>query len=331
MRPRPALDAFQQRHPWLGLPIAILYKYVDDQGGYLAALITYYGFVSLFPLLLLGVTILGFVLHGNPHLQEQILGSALSQLPIIGQQIQSNLPGFTGSGVALFIGIIGTLYGGLGVAQAGHHAMNSVWAVPRNERLNPLKSRLHSLALLGTLGLGVVATTILSGLTTSADSFANSFHLGLLTRVLAIGLSLGLNIGLFIAAFRLLTDRAVTINDILIGAVAAAVAWQILQTVGTYFVGHQRSTSAYGTFGAVLGLLAWIYLEAVVVVLCAELNVVVRRGLWPRALLAPFIEDAELTPADELAYTSYVRAQRRKGFQHIDISFSPSEEVDRPT
>lgn len=327
MQPPPALDSFQQRHRWLGLPIAILYKYVDDQGGYLAALITYYGFVSLFPLLLLAVTILGFVLHGDPQLQQRILGSALSQFPIIGKQIQTNLHSYRGSGVALVVGILGTLYGGLGVAQAGHHAMNSVWAVPRNERANPIKARVQSLALLGTLGLGVLATTALSALTTGADSFANSFHLGVLTRLFAFGLALALNVGLFIAAFRLLTDRAVAIHDILTGAVAAALAWQVLQAVGTYFVAHRLkgASEIYGTFGIVLGLLAWIYLEAVIVVLCAELNVVVRRHLWPRALLAPFIEGAELTEADEQAYTSYVRAQRRKGFQHIDVRFGDQE------
>ena len=107
MARRTRFDALQQRHRWLGFPIAVLYKYSDDQGGYLAALMTYYGFLSLFPLLLVGVTVLGFVLHGNPVLQQKILGSALSQFPIVGKQIQTNVHGFHGSGLALAIGIFG--------------------------------------------------------------------------------------------------------------------------------------------------------------------------------------------------------------------------------
>lgn len=82
------LDGYQRRHPKAGFPIAVVYKYFDDQGGYLAALITYYGFLSLIPLLLLMSTILGFVLAGDPQAQHVVLNSALSQFPVIGQQLQ---------------------------------------------------------------------------------------------------------------------------------------------------------------------------------------------------------------------------------------------------
>ena len=134
------LDGFQQRHPAAGFPLAVIYKFVDDQGAYLAALVTYYAFVSLFPLLLLLTTILGFILHGNPDLQKQIVNSTLSQFPVIGDQIGSP-KGLSGSGIGLVVGILGSLYGGLGVAQAAQNAMNVAWGVPRNERPNPLKAR----------------------------------------------------------------------------------------------------------------------------------------------------------------------------------------------
>src|SRR2546423_1423615 len=106
MRPRPALDDYQRRHRWLAGPIAVVYKFSDDRGGYLAALITYYGFLSLFPLLLLAVTILGFVLQGNAGLQHDVIGSALSQFPVVGKQIQTNLHSYRGSGVGLAIGVV---------------------------------------------------------------------------------------------------------------------------------------------------------------------------------------------------------------------------------
>ena len=162
------VDDYQQRHRWAGLPIAVVYKYFDDQGGYLAALITYYGFLSLFPLLLLLVTVSGFVLAGDPHLQQRALNSALSQFPIIGEQLGNNLHPPHGSVAAVVVGIIGLLYGGIGIAQAAQHALNTVWAIPKRSRPNPVKGRLRSLALLGILGIGLCLTTALSGLTTAA-------------------------------------------------------------------------------------------------------------------------------------------------------------------
>ena len=141
------LDRFQRKHPWAGFPLAVVYKYFDDFGAYLAALLTYYGFVSLFPLLLLLSTILGFVLSGDPRLQHEVLTSALRQFPVIGGDLAQ--PKRLGGGpVGLVVGILGSLYGGLGVAQAFQYAANTVWAVPRNNRPNPLRARGRSLVLL---------------------------------------------------------------------------------------------------------------------------------------------------------------------------------------
>ncbi len=147
------LDRMQRRHPGLGFPLAVLYKFVDDQGSYLAALITYYDFLSLFPLLLLLTSVLGFVLGGDAHLQQRVLNSTLSQFPVIGSQL-GDPKGLRGSGAGLVIGLLGAVYGGLGVAQAGQNAMNAAWHVPRNNRPNPIKARLRSLLLLATRTCG---------------------------------------------------------------------------------------------------------------------------------------------------------------------------------
>ncbi len=82
------LDAFQRRHGWAGFPLAVLYKFVEDQGPYLAALMTYYGFLSLFPLLLMLTSILGFVLQGDPQMLERVVDSTLRQFPVIGDQLE---------------------------------------------------------------------------------------------------------------------------------------------------------------------------------------------------------------------------------------------------
>lgn len=326
-----SLDAFQRRHHWAGFPLAVAYKYADDQGGYLAALIAYYGFLSLFPLLLLLVTILSFALHGDAHLQTKLLNSALAQFPLFGSQLRGSVHSRSGSGLGLLVGIVGTLYGCLGVAQATQNALNRAWAVPRNARPNPLMSRLRSLLLIVVLGAGVLVTTALSGLTTGAGTWGATLGIGL--RIGAIVLAVLANIGLFMVAFRVLTAGEVATRDLRLGAVAAGIGWQIVQLLGTYLVTHalRGSREAYGVFGLVLGLIAWIYLLAVVTVLAVEVNVVGQRHLWPRALLTPFTDDVRLTSADERSYASYAESERHKGFETVDVDFdSPQPERREP-
>lgn len=319
------LDRLQRRSRAAGFVIAVIYKYVDDQGPYLAALITYYGFLSLFPLLLLSSTILKFVLSGNAALQHRILDSALGQFPIVGTEL-SNPHGVSGSGIGLAIGIVGTLYGGLGAAQAAQNAMNTIWAVPRNERPNPLKSRARSLLLLGVVGLSVLGTTILSALGTSAQAYGADIGAGI--RTLLIAVSFVVNTAVFTLAFRLATARDTTLRDTVPGAIAAAAAWQLLQWFGTAYVGHvvKHASETNSVFALVLGLIAWIYLEAVVVVLAVEYNAVRSQHLYPRALLTPFTDDVELTAADEASYTEQAKAQRAKGFETIEVDFTPPEQ-----
>lgn len=318
------LDRLQRRHPAAGFPIAVVYKFFDDQGSYLAALITYYGFLALFPLLLLLTSLLGFVLGKSP-LQHEVLRSTLSQFPVIGSQI-GDPQGLKGSGLGLVAGVLGTLYGGLGVAQAAQHAMNTAWSVPRNNRPNPFKARGVSLLLLGTVGLGVLGTTILSGLGSSAGAFGASIGTGL--KVLVIAVSVAVNAGLFLLAFRLATARRITVREIAPGALLAAVCWQLLQSFGTAYVGHvvKNASATNGVFALVLGLIAWIYLEAAIVVMCTEVNVVRSLHLYPRALLTPFTDNVDLTRGDKHAYAAVAKAQRSKGFQEIDVTFHPPED-----
>jgi len=314
-------DAYQQQHRWAGLPLAVLYKFIDDQGSYLAAQITYYGIVSLFPLLLLLATILGYGLHGSQHFQQQVLDSALAQFPVVGNQIASNIHSFHGSVPGLVIGILGCLYGGLGIVQATQNALNKVWGVPRNHRPNPVRARLRSLLLLAVGGASVLVTTVLTALGAAANAYGVGVGVGM--RVAATALAIALNVTLFMVAFRVLTARPVTNRQIRAGAIAAAVIWQALQLAGTLLLGHKLkgATATYGLFAIVLGLLAWVYLGAVTVVICAEFNAVRARGMWPRSLLTPFIDNVELTAGDQRAYTSYAKTEGHKSYQNIEVSF----------
>jgi YihY family inner membrane protein len=216
------IDHYQRRHRWAGFPVAVVYKFFDDQGGYLAALITYYGFLSLFPLLLLAVTILGFVLQGDPALQQKVLGSALQQFPVVGPQLRDNVQAMRGSGLGLAIGALVSLYGGLGFAQASQAALNRVWGVPRNERANPLISRGRSLAVVVVFAAAVVLTTVLSAVGASAAHFGADLGAGV--RIMAIVLAFVANVAMFVLVFRLLTARQVPTRDMLSGAVIAGSA-----------------------------------------------------------------------------------------------------------
>jgi membrane protein len=318
------LDRLQRRQPALGFPIAVIYKYADDSGHYLAALITYYAFVSMFPLLLLSSTILSFVLTKNPHLQHEIVSSALSQFPVVGDQL--NNPRRLGGGWAgLVVSILGSLYGGLGVAQATQYAMNTVWRVPVNTRPNPLQARGRSILLLLTVCAGVIATTILTGI---AGDLAG---LGvILSGVVLVG-SLLISASVFTLVFRVSTPRDLSFRSVLPGAMVATVAWQLLQSFGIVYVQHviRNASATNGVFALVLGLLAFLYVTSVVTVLGAEINVVRAEKLYPRALLTPFTDNVRLTRGDERAYTTQATAQRTKGFEQVDVSFDePPDEAD---
>ncbi|GAA3713499.1 YihY/virulence factor BrkB family protein [Gordonia hankookensis] len=309
------IDNFQRRYPKSGFPLAVAYKFFDDQGGYLAALITYYGFISLFPLLLVLTSVLGFVLEDNPDLQERIVDSALSQIPVVGEQLGESGQ-LSGSSAAVTIGVVSAIYGALGVSVAIQNAMNIVWAVPRNERPNPIRVRIKGSMLLSTVGLAVIGLTVLNGVTAAID-------LGGDGRVLAMLGSLILYTAVFVVGFRFGTARPVSIRDVFPGALAAAVGWQVLQTFGSVFVQRviANASATNGVFAVVLGLLAFLYLAAVMVVICLEFNAVRVDGLYPRSLLTPFTDNVVLMPGDEAAYSAQAQAQRSKGFQEIDVSF----------
>jgi membrane protein len=316
------VDDYQQRHPWLGFPVAVMKKFGDDEAGNLAALIAYYGFFSMFPLLLVFVSVLGLLLHNHPDLQRSILDSALRNFPVIGgQDIGKNLHAIRGAGASLFIGIAGTLWGGLGVTQATQNAMNRIWDVPKKDRPNFVFSRLRGLLMLVILGTLVIASTFAGGLGASGGS------LGIVLRVVGIGLSLVLNFVLFAVAYRVLTARDLRWSDVAPGAAVAAVLWSLLQVFGGYYVTHQiqGASNIYGTFAIVIGLLVWIYLGAQITLYCAEINVVRVRRLWPRSLVQP-----PLSPADMETMAAGAKAEQRRPEERIDVDFHSSADQRQP-
>ncbi|WP_300679748.1 YihY/virulence factor BrkB family protein [Nocardioides sp.] len=315
-----SVDRAQRRFPPIGFPLGVIYKFFDDQGNYLAAVVTYYAFIAIFPLMLLATSILGFFLQGNPKLQEELLNSALSQFPIIGDQLgrPESIQGSTGGVVA---GSLAAVYGAMGLGQAIQNTLNTAWSVPRNSRPNPILLRLRSLIFLGTAGLAVLAISVVSTLGANTQVFgphidANLRWLIVLATVLLVGTMLTL-------LFRLGTARNHPLRSAAPGAFTMAVLWQILQWGGTVYVDKviNGASGMNQTFATVLGLIAFIYVAAVMGVLSIEVNVVIVRHLWPRALLTPFTDAVDLTDADRRAYASYALMNRHKGFQTVAVSF----------
>jgi YihY family inner membrane protein len=310
LRPVRAFDRAQQRRAWTAVPMAVLKKFGDDQAGGLAALVAYYGFFSLFPLLLALVTVLGFVLQGDPKAQQSVANSVLGQFPIVGQKIHPTA--LKGSLIALVIGLVTSLLAGLGVTQAAQNAFDRVWAVPMKDRPNFLQSRLRGLGLLVSLGVLFIAGTVASGLV--SGGLGKGWGVG----VVGVAISLLFNFGLFFAAFRLMTSPSISSRQLRGGVIVAGIGWEILQLVGGYYIGHvlKKSTGTYAQFGLVIALLIWLHLGAQVMLYAAEINVVLSRRLWPRSFFGP-----PLGPADQETLTALAKVEERSDEQHVDVEF----------
>jgi membrane protein len=304
-----ALDRRQQRTRGLRFVAAVYKKFSDDQAGQLAALISYYAFVSIFPLLLVFVTVLGFVLEGHPTDREKIIHGTLGQFPILSERL--TVHSIKGSGLALAIGVVGALLAGMGITNAAQNAFNRIWDVPFKRRPNFLVVRLRGLGVLAILG----SMTIVS---TAAAGFVGSSSHGTPAVLAGVLVALAINVALFMTAFKLLTAVDARWRDYLPGVITAAVFWQLLQHLGGYYISHalKHTEPLYGTFALVLGLLAWLYLGAQLVIFAAEINVVRKRRLWPRSFFSEPLLDA-----DRRALTSSAEVEERVEQENVEVSF----------
>lgn len=308
-------DAMQQRHTPTAFLFGVIKKFGDDNGGALVSNLAYTGFVSVFPLLLILVTVLVSVAAGDPSLRGQVIHGATMQFPLIGKQLASNIHGLKRATVAsLTVGLLLLLWGVTKLSQAGLFAMEQVWNVPGPQRPGYFPRLGRSVVFLAILALGVVTSTLLGGLITYGQH-----ALGL--RALAQCLAVVANAGLYYLGFRALTPKVVRSRQLIPGAVAGGLFWTVLQAFGAYLVHHDlRSDSVYGIFATVLGLVAWIYFSAQAAIYAAEINVVLARRLWPRTMVQP-----PLTEADRESMALQALQNQRRPEQQVEVTFS-----DRP-
>ncbi len=312
------VDRFQQDHGVFGFPFAVVQKFGNDQAGSKAALIAYYGLFALFPLLMLFTTILGYLVQNNEQLRKDLVDSALGSFPIIGPQLQSQVHGLTGSAFAIIVGCLLLLYGSIGLGLATQSAMNKVWNVPYVRWPTIYMRYLRGVAILALLALSAIGLTVLTGFATLVS------HPGFSTAVLLLG-SLVLNFGLILVAFKVMIADKLGWRELILGAGLAAIFWQTLQLIGSWWVGRelQHRTEVYGFFGTVIALLAWIYLGAQLFLAAAEINVVQRYRLWPRSITQP-----PLTAADKAVYERLALMEIRRPEVKLEMGFLPEADYD---
>ena len=315
------VDATQRRFTPTAFVFGVVKKYGDDNGGVLVSNLAYSAFVSLFPLLLVLVTILGLIVSADPKFKTDVLNAVAGQVPLIGNQLTGNVHQLKRSStIGLIVDIVGLIWGSAGLAQSGLFTMEQVWNLPGPARPGYVQRLGRAGLFLCLLGGGVIVTTGLS-------SLPNYVHnLGIGSEILIELVTAAFNVGMYIGAFRVLTPKGVPSRNLLPGAITGGILWTVLQFLGTYLVHHYlHSDSVYGVFGTVLGLLAWIYLAVEITVYSAEINVVLARRLWPRAVVQP-----PLTEADRASMALQALQNQRRPEQHIEVSFTDPEPGGQP-
>jgi YihY family inner membrane protein len=288
------VDDMQRRSKAVAVAVATFKKFSEDRSTNLAAMIAFWGFFSVFPLFIVLITCLAWFLPAGD--KASVLGHVAKMLPLLDP---STVSGLSGSWWVLIVGLLTALWSGTSVVRTLQFAFDSVWEVPYHERPGLAKQTLRSLRVLATIGVGLVLTTVLSGFIVSS---ANGVHLGPIGRVGGYVLAAVLDVGIFVAAFRLLTERAESIRDVLPGAALSGAAFFIMQELSALIVSHylQKAQSTYGHFATVITILWWFYIQAIVTLLGAQLNVVLKEGYYPRSLA-----DAPETAADRRVLEAY--------------------------
>jgi uncharacterized BrkB/YihY/UPF0761 family membrane protein len=304
------VDGFQRRVRWAGVPYAVVKKFGDDNANLVVVALAWYGFTAIFPLLLVMVTV--FALIGQASLGNGVLNT-LHEFPVIGSSFK---PGSSnslhGSTLGLIVGLLGLLYGAQGVTQTAQLAMATVWNIPQVQRSGFLPRLGRSLAGLITIGVAFLVNAVV---TTYATGGTSNYAI----RIPVLGGLLILNCALYFATFTILTAKAIGPRGHLPGAVLGGVAFTALITVGTGLVTHQlkNANNTYGAFGSVIGIVAFLLLLAKISLYAAELNPVLSRGLYPRAL--PLSEQP--TDADLEVLADIARAEQRRKDQVIGVGF----------
>ena len=317
------VDEFQQKHSWAGFPNAVLKKFGEDQGGNLAAVLSYYAFFSLFPLLLVFVTVLAFALNSAPGVKDKFIKAVTHEFN--GLLTPESFKGLQGHWWVLIVGVALALYSGLAVANAAQNAFNAVYNVAYADRPDFIH-RVGRSVVIVVVGFLLLATTVVSGY---LNAPLGPYTPAIVSKVTGFAVTVALDIGLFVFLFRWLTARKVTWRQALPGGLVAAIAFALLQLVATTLITHYTKTAKGGAkpvVASVIGILSWVYLQARITLLCAELNMVRDFRLWPRAMQPkpPGLE------ADRKAYELHAEQARFQKQEQVDVEYPKGDPTSAP-
>jgi membrane protein len=275
-------DAFQRRHDFHAYLYAVIRKFADDGSRQDAALVAYYSFFALLPLLLVVVSVLGLLLRSNVDLQARVLDSGFAQFPIIGDQLRRDVSSLDRTGLGLVVGFVLVVIGARGLTLALQRAADAVWgALPALAPRSGLSvHRTYAVAVMAVIGGGLLATSVVTGIVVSG------LNTGPAIPVAGVAIVIVLNAGLLVTAFWLSTGGRLPAAELWPAAIPAAVVWTALQTAGALLVDHQVSgaTEVGGFFAIVIGLMIWLYLGSLATVYAMQAQVVRFQRLWPRPL-----------------------------------------------
>jgi YihY family inner membrane protein len=289
------IDAWQQRRPAVSFLVATFVRYREDRGRQYGALLSYYGFISLFPLLLVAVTVIDIVLADHADLRRRILDTIYARVPVVGAQLRVNPTSVHGSGVALAFGIVVSLWAGLAVAKHAEDALNLQWGVPRFRHPRFLERNLRALGVLAVIGTGVLIATAATNLAAFVPDLVGE------GRVFATLLAIVINVLVLTASFRVLIRSKVAWRALIVGGACGGIVLWLLQLIGGEYVSRVivDASDVYGAFAVMFGLLAWIALLSRVTLLASEINVVRAKQLWPRSAFGLDSTEADRRAAAE--------------------------------
>jgi YihY family inner membrane protein len=331
------LDRHQAKLPPVAFGGAVLKKAGEDQVSLLAAVMSHFGMLSIFPLLLLLVTAAGYLFHDDDAAQQALIDAALDNFPVLGDYLRASVQALPGSGIALLFGLVLLLWASLGFTKAAQVAMADVWGVPRRLRPGFWQLLGRSVWALGMLALPTVLTatvTIVTGWVADEDLFSVvpgwvQITAGTAAVAVAAAFFLGVNFASHLLAFRALTPKSVGMREMIPGTILFTLFWTALTVFGSALISNRlvRANQLYGTIGFVIGLIFWIYLGAYGSLLSAEVNAVRSHRLYPRSLFGP-----PRTSIDRQALRERARTEELFPGQVVDVRFDeaipPADPVD---
>ena len=277
----PRVMAVRRRSATIDLLVRAMDGYSWHRTGRNAALVAHYGFLSIFPLVAVFTTILGFVLQDRPDLQADIINSSLGRIPIIGPQIVADPTQLRGSFLVLVLGLLTSLWAGMRAFVGLQGSLDDILEIPLDHRSNGAIVRVHALVAIGGVGVSQIGTAVLS-------SIAGITNIAILGRISLMLISVSVNVFVLGVCYRWLCSRRQSWRNVLPGAVGAGIGFSALQFVGTAVVGRAiaNASAIYGTFSVVIGLITWLSLLATMALLGAEANAALEGRRREQASLA---------------------------------------------